>query len=156
MARWIDVENDAPGLAALARRFFDLRVHKLIATLRADGSPRISGVELTFAAGDLWLGMMLQSLKALDLRRDPRFALHSGSADPPDWEGDAKVAGAAEEVTDPGVLAQILPVMGASEGEAHVFRTDISELSVVRLGEPRDHLMIESWHPGRGTSRAKR
>ena len=155
MPSWRDVEAEVPELAALARRFFDARVHKTLATFRGDGSPRISGTEVDFAEGELWLGSMWRSLKALDLRRDPRFALHSGSADPPDWSGDAKVAGRVEEVTDP---ERIAPINGgdAPPGPSHLFRADVGELVVVRLGEPPDHIVIESWHAGRGVTRRER
>jgi len=68
-------------------------VHKTIATLRRDGSPRISGTEYRFTEGELWFGSMHGAMKALDLRRDPRFALQSAPADPPGWDGDAKLAG---------------------------------------------------------------
>ncbi len=50
--------------------------HKTIATLRADGSPRISGIECEFADGELRFGSMARARKGVDLRRDPRFALH--------------------------------------------------------------------------------
>ncbi|HEV8249520.1 MAG TPA: pyridoxamine 5'-phosphate oxidase family protein [Gaiellaceae bacterium] len=154
MPSWGEVEAEAPDLAALARGFFDRHVHKLLATLRRDGSPRISGIETTFAGGELWLGMMWRSVKALDLLRDPRFALHSGSDDPPGWPGDAKVAGRAEEVTDPERAAVVTG--NAPSGPAHVFRCDVTELVVVRLNESRDRLIIESWHPGRGIERQER
>jgi hypothetical protein len=143
MASWADVEREAPELAALARSLFDAFTHKTLATLRRDGSPRISGTELELSDGEAWLGSMWRAVKALDLQRDPRFALHSGSADPPDWPGDAKIAGRAVEVTEPGATA-------------HRFRLDIAELVVVRVGEPRDHLVIEAWHEGRGVSRVRR
>jgi hypothetical protein len=155
MPSWSEVEAQAPELAALASSFFDARVHKTLATLRRDGSPRISGTEVDFADGELWLGSMWQSLKALDLRRDPRFALHSGSADPPDWRGDAKVAGHAEEVTDSERIAAINGE-GAPPGPSHLFRADVAELVVVRLGDPPDHIVIESWHVGRGARRRER
>lgn len=99
MARWGDILAEVPELAAAALAFFDARTHKLLATLRDDGSPRLSGIETTFRDGDLMLGMMWRSPKARDLQRDPRLAIHSGSDDPPDWTGDAKVAGRAEEIT---------------------------------------------------------
>ncbi|MBA3464363.1 MAG: pyridoxamine 5'-phosphate oxidase family protein, partial [Deltaproteobacteria bacterium] len=53
--------------------------HKTVATLRRDGSPRVSGTELTSYDGQLWLAGMPGALRFADLRRDPRFALHSGS-----------------------------------------------------------------------------
>src|SRR5919198_2038313 len=83
MASWSEVEAQAPELAARARQIFDAHKHKTIATLRHDGSPRISGTELELEDGEMWLGSMWRSVKALDLQRDGRFALHSGSADPP-------------------------------------------------------------------------
>src|SRR3954454_13597988 len=98
MASWSEVEAQAPELTARARTLFDAFTHKTMATLRRDGSPRISGTEVEFRDGEMWLGSMWRSMKALDLQRDPRFALHSGSVDPPNWTADAKVAGRVEEI----------------------------------------------------------
>jgi hypothetical protein len=143
MASWGEVEVQAPELSALACTFLDAFTHKTLATLRRDGSPRISGTELELSDGEAWLGSMWRAVKALDLQRDPRFALHSGSPDPDDWRGDAKLAGIAEDVTKP-------------DATSHRFRLDITELVVVRLGEPADHIVIESWHAGRGLSSLRR
>ena len=68
------------------RAAFDAHAHKVLATLRADGSPRVSGIEMQFVAGEPWLAGMPDSVKFADLRRDPRFALHSGSAEPDAFE----------------------------------------------------------------------
>jgi hypothetical protein len=155
MPSWSAVEAEAPELAARAREIFDAHKHKTLATLRRDGSPRISGTEVEFADGEMWLGSMWKSVKALDLQRDPRFALHSGSADPPDWTADAKVAGRVEEITDPERKAAIIGDE-APPGPAHLFRADITELVVTGLGDPPDHLVIESWHEGRGAGRRVR
>jgi pyridoxamine 5'-phosphate oxidase-like protein len=154
MARWAEVEGEAPELVASARRFLDGGVHKTLATLRRDGSPRISGTEIAIREGDLWFGGLWQSRKALDLQRDPRFALHGPSVDPPAWRGDAKLAGRVEEITDPEVVARLND--GAPPGPSHLFRADVTELSVVRLAEEGDHLVIESWHEGRGVTRVER
>ena len=147
MPSWSEVEAAAPELAARAKRILDANKHKTIATLRRDGSPRISGIEGDFRDGELWLGCMWMSVKALDLRHDPRFALHSGSVDPPDWQGDAKVAGLAEEMTDPEVVARI---NDGEPGRSHLFRADIRELVVVRVVEKQ--LVVDSWHEGRGVT----
>jgi hypothetical protein len=155
MAGWSQIDTEAPGLVGLARSFLDAHVHKTLATLRRDGSPRISGTEVIFAEGELWLGSMWQALKALDLLRDPRFALHSGSPDPPGWAGDAKVAGRVEEIEDRDRIAAIIGEQGGT-GPLHLFRADITELSVVRLNDSRDKLVIESWHPDRGITRRER
>ena len=159
MASWAEIEAAAPQLAARARAAFDAHKHKVLATLRRDGSPRISGIEASFADGQLWLGMMPGSRKALDLRRDPRLALHSPSVDPPEddpanWAGDAKLSGRAVEVDDPAMLQR----MGAGEeaGDAHLFRVDVTELVHTRVGEPADHLVIELWQEGRGLRTMRR
>jgi Pyridoxamine 5'-phosphate oxidase len=155
MPSWSQVEAEAPELAGRARQLLDARKHKTLATLRRDGSPRISGTEVQFADGEMWFGSMWKAVKALDLQRDPRFALHSGSGDPPGWTADAKVAGRVEEITDPDRKAAVWG-HESPPGEAHLFRADIEELVVTGIGDPRDHLVIESWHEGRGVTRRER
>ena len=144
VASWAEVVSAEPEFAERVRHLLAAHKHLTLATLRKDGSPRISGSELQIEDGNLWLGMMTRSMKALDLRRDPRLALHSPSVDPPEgaesgWLGDAKVAGRGVEVTE-----------GESPKDGHRFRIDITEVVLTRVGDPPDHLVIESWHPGRG------
>ena len=164
MASWEEFEREAPELAARALEFLAAGKHKTIATLRKDGSPRISGTEADVVNGDLWFGSMLNALKAKDLLRDGRFALHSASPSPPDWEGDAKVAGVAEEVDD-DAAKRALRAAGGQEaadgeedplGEWHLFRADIQEVVVVALNPERTKMVIESWHEGRGVTRRER
>jgi hypothetical protein len=158
MASWSEIEAAAPELAARARATFDAHRHKVLATLRRDGWPRLSGIEASFTDGELWLGMMPGSRKALDLRRDPRLALHSASVDPPDdpnaWSGDAKLSGRAVEVEDPELLRQL--GAGDDADSAHLFRVDVTELVHVRVGDPADHLVIDLWQEGKGLSRRQR
>jgi hypothetical protein len=155
VARWSEFEAAAPELAREVRGRLDARVHKTLATLRHDGSPRISGTETRFADGELWIGSMWRARKALDLQREPRFALHSGSEDPPGWEGDAKVAGVAEEVTDPERVRAINGEAAAA-GPTHLFRLDVREASAVRLSEDRKQLVIEVWTPSGGVRTMRR
>jgi hypothetical protein len=167
MASWDEVTAAAPDLAGRARALFDAHRHKVLATLRNDGSPRVSGIEANFSQGELWLGMMPGSQKALDLRRDPRLALHCATVDPPDdpakWEGDAKLAGRAEEITDPARVRAIVSAEGQAAGEAppepgsfHLFRVEVTELVLTRVGDPPDHLVIEVWREGEGVRRMQR
>jgi hypothetical protein len=155
MASWHEVEQEVPELVARARARFDSNKHKTLATLRRDGSPRVSGIELIFADGELWFGSMWQAVKALDLQRDPRFAVHSAS-DGDDFQGDAKLAGTVEEITSDEVKQAV--VQGnAPPGPLHLFRADVTELVLIGLGgDPPDHMIIESWHPGRGVTTRKR
>ncbi len=147
MASWTTFERAAPALAATVRARLDAHVHKTLATVRRDGSPRISGTETEWADGELWIGSMWEARKALDLRRDPRFALHSGSDDPPGWDGDAKLAGVAEEVTNRPKGAH---------GPSHRFRLDLREVSAVGLNAARDQLVIEVWTEAGGVRRIER
>src|SRR5438093_1443458 len=72
---WKAIEQAEPEFAGRVQRLFDAGRHKTIATLRADGSPRISGIECEFTDGDLRFGSMTGARKGADLTRDPRFAL---------------------------------------------------------------------------------
>jgi hypothetical protein len=147
MPGWSEFEQEAPELAAEVRRRLDAHTHKTLATLRRDGSPRISGTETALREGELWIGSMWQARKAQDLQRDPRFALHRGSDEPSGWSGDAKLAGIAEEITDPERVAAINGEK-APPGPSHLFRLDLNEVSTVGLNERRDGLVIRIWTPG--------
>lgn len=144
MAAWKDLEQAEPEFAARVRRLFDAGRHKTIATLRADGSPRISGIECEFADGELRFGSMPAARKGADLRRDPRFALHGPAFHPAEgkeaeWPGEAKIAGRA-------VLAG--PIGEGPGGD--LFLADISEVVATRLNPEATLLVIESWTPQRG------
>jgi hypothetical protein len=147
MTWWSDFAAEQPELARRARALFGVRKHATMATLRADGAPRISGTEVDFAGDDLHIGSMIGALKARDLLRDPRIALHCPTVDAPEddqtaWEGDAKIAGIAHDVSD--------------GTDAHRFRIEVTEVVLTKLGASGDHLLIEAWHPGRGVRRIER
>jgi hypothetical protein len=159
MAAWSEVEDAVPELAEAVQRSFDAHVHKVIGTLRRDGSPRVSGTEASFFDGELWLGMMPTSMKALDLQRDPRFALHSATVDPQMTGGDAKLGGRAVEVTDPAIFAAFVQHFADARGQEppgpfHLFRADVTE--IVRTTVEGDLLVVESWHEGVGARRVER
>jgi Pyridoxamine 5'-phosphate oxidase len=142
MATWTEFSAAAPELAERVRASFDAHKHKTMATLRKDGSPRISATEVEFSGDDLWLGSMPNALKAKDLLRDPRFALHNGySATDPETMQDAKIAGFAREVPHP---------------KHHRFQVDIREASVVRVNEEQTHLIIDVWTAEGGLKQIKR
>lgn len=151
MASWRDVEREVPAFAARVHRRFQMGTNKTIATLRRDGAPRISATELEFTGGEITLGMMAGSMKLIDVRRDPRVAVHSPTieapASTPDWPGDAKLAGTLVETSPPADN----PYPGAG-----FFRIDITEATLTYVGTPADHLVIESWHTGRGWARRTR
>ena len=155
MPSWSQFEAAAPELAAEVRERLDAHAHKTLATIRRDGSPRISGTEAAIRDGELWIGSMWQARKAHDLQRDPRFALHSGSDEPSEWKGDAKLAGVAEEISDPERVKEINGD-SAPSGPSHLFRLDLREVSTVGLNESRTGIVIEAWTPDRGVRTIER
>src|SRR6188508_3342955 len=137
MTAWRDVEQAEPGFAQRVRALFDAHRHKTIATLRADGSPRISGIEAAFEDGELVFGSMANARKGADLRRDPRFALHSATVDPIEgseaqWPGEAKISGRA--------IATGLITDGHA-GER--FQADIVEVVHTHLNDKATMLVVE-------------
>jgi hypothetical protein len=155
MARWQSFEQAEPEFAGRVRTMFDSGRHKTLATLRADGSPRISGIECEFADGDLRFGSMPDARKGADLERDPRFALHGPTVHPGEgrdreWPGEAKVAGTAVPAG---------PVGGDGHPEApdgELFVADLTEVVVTGLNDEGTRLVVESWTPGRGLRRVER
>jgi hypothetical protein len=147
---WHDVERAEPEFAQRVRGLFDAHRHKTIATLRADGSPRISGIEASFEDGELTFGSMPNARKGMDLHRDPRFALHSATVDPvegseADWPGEAKISGRA------------LAAGRTTEGpDGDLFRADINEVVHTHLDDRATMLVVEWWTPGHGLRRAER
>ena len=136
MSSWGEFKSAEPEMAGVVEQLFDAYRHKTIATIRADGSPRISGIECSFGDGRLTFGSMAGSRKLADLHRDPRFALHSATVDP--VEGD--------EGAWPGE--------GAPSGE--MFVADITEVVFVHLDSAATKLIVEWWTPNGGRREAER
>jgi hypothetical protein len=155
MPAWKAVEQAEPEFAGRVRKLFDAGRHKTIATLRADGSPRISGIECEFADGDLRFGSMTGARKGADLKRDARFALHGPTFHPEegkekDWPGEAKIAG------------RVIPAGPVTTGDAseqpdgELFIADIIEVVITGLNAEATKLVVESWTPEGGLRRVGR
>jgi pyridoxamine 5'-phosphate oxidase-like protein len=145
VASWAEFEEAEPAFAKRVKRLLRSRKHLTMATLRRDGSPRISGTEVQFAADHLQIGSMHGAVKAMDLLRDPRVAIHGPTHDPAKsgaWRGEAKVAG----------LARPVP----TTDDTHAFRIDLQDVVITRLNGARTKLVIESWTPGRGYRKFER
>ena len=142
MTTWAEVEHSEPDFARQVRGLFDAHKHKTIATVRADGAPRISGIEAAFDDGELTFGSMPGSRKGADLLRDPRFALHSATVDPVEgaeaqWPGEAKISGRA-----------------VPHGDS--FHVDITEVVHTHLDEKATVLVVEWWTPSGGLRQVER
>jgi hypothetical protein len=151
VASWGEIQAAEPGFAARVQALFDAHRHKVLATLRADGSPRVSGIEASFSDGEIWIGSMAGARKAVDLARDPRLALHCTSDDPPEdptaWVGDAKLSGRAVVEDDP---ARLKAMSDGGDGSGVLYKIDITDVTLTRVGDPPDHLVVQVWTPERG------
>ena len=150
MTAWRDLETAEPAFARRVRTLFDAHRHKTIATLRADGAPRISGIEASFEDGELIFGSMPNARKGADLRRDPRFALHGATVDPVEgseaqWPGEVKISGRA--IADG-------PITGGPDGDR--FRVELAEVVHTHLNETATLLVVEWWMPRHGLRRIER
>lgn len=137
-------------LAGRIRERFENHQHVVMATIRRDGSPRMSGMEAPVRDGHMWLGMEHNSTKAADLRRDPRLGLHSTPDDEDLAAGDARIEGSAV----PADSAQIDVFVRGHHHEIDdsvslaLFTVDIARAVLVRVEDK--HLVVETWTPTGG------
>lgn len=152
---WAAFSAAEPDLAKTVEERFGAFTHHVLATLRKDGSPRTTGLEVRFLNGELWLGMMPDSLKARDLLRDPRFSLQ---ANPGEGQtlggGDVRISGRAREVTDPETKAGYSEEVEPPE-PFHLFRTELTEV-VRTFVEDDTYLVVQVWKPGEPVRTLKR
>ncbi len=151
MTTWNEFARQQPDLARRVKERFEETGLALVATLRADGFPRVSGWEPLFDLGEIWLGGMPDSRKSRDVRRDPRLCLHNATSDKDAKAGDAKIYGRAVEVSDEAERAAFVRAFkDATDFDVptpfDLFRVEVSEVSMLRPGG--DHLDIEWWRPG--------
>jgi hypothetical protein len=151
--RWQDFAAACPEIAERALERFRAKELVMLGTLRADGSPRISPCELDLADGELVLGMMWRSRKALDLLRDPRCVVHTCTTDRMGTEGDAKLYGIAVEAQDAALLEVYRETVRSRldwtpPEQSHAFAIDVTSAGFISFAEPR---IVLSWDPVRGT-----
>jgi hypothetical protein len=143
MTTWREFTEAAPLIATIfARRHAATGNLCLLATLRADGSPRISPCEVFVVGEDLMLGMMWQSKKALDLVRDPRIAVHSVQSERSGEPPDVKLYGVVEDVSDADARRRYGDVLDAAIGwrppePYHLFALDVRQAGMIAFGAGR-------------------
>jgi hypothetical protein len=148
MATWTEFAAEAPEIADLAERRLAASGLMMLATLRADGFPRISPMEPVLARDK-----MVDATKSRDLRRDGRFALHTATADKMVTEGDVKMWGVATEVTDHDTLSRFSDDIYASVGHRFEVGTfdafDVDLLGASSVGVGDDVMRVATWRPGK-------
>ncbi|MEW2621105.1 pyridoxamine 5'-phosphate oxidase family protein [Streptomyces sp. NPDC048106] len=144
---WADFTTAEPRLAAVTEERFGAFRHHVLVTLRRDGSPRASGLEVRFQGGELWFGMMPDSLKVRDLLRDPRFALQANPGEGTGMGGgDLRISGRAYEVGDGEAKAGYVKEVEPPE-PFHLFRTELTEVVRTSVEDDR-YLVVQVWKPG--------
>ena len=145
--RWEQLEDGAPELAAHARAEFERYGMALVGTLRKDGSPRISSVLPHVLGGELYLGMMWRSRKAVDLLRDPRLVLRNPVCTNRGDEIELSLRGRVVEIGDEEVrhrYVQELPEWG--ERDFHLFSVDIESVGLIAYESGEQHVKV--WPSG--------
>ena len=156
LPNWRDVELGAPELARLGLARLTSRV-ALLGTLRRDGSPRISPIEPRIAQGQLLIGAMAWSAKASDLRRDPRYALHSVVTGPDTAEGELKLYGAAVQASrDLRAAAADAWWLACAPEKAAVFTLHIEQAVFIEWDIEHGLMTAHRWSPATGYAVASR
>ena len=152
---WSELERRQLALAGLGRRrLLDPGV-VLVASIRADGTPRVSPVEPFVLDGALWLSMLWNSRKAADLLRDPRILVHSVITSRDGGEGEFKIRGTARAEDSPDVQARYAAAVGASlgwtpePGRFHLFAIMISQVTFIRYDDATGDQYVALWPPAR-------
>ncbi len=143
---WRDVELGAPEIARLGLARLKSAGVALLGTLRRDGSPRISPIEPYIVEGQLLIGAMARSAKASDLRRDPRYVLHSAVTGPDTGEGELKLYGPAVQAR-PGLRAAATDAWWQSWApeKAAVFTLLIAQAAFVDWDIQRGQMTVHQW-----------
>jgi hypothetical protein len=154
---WNELELAAPEIAGPGRaRLVETRV-ALLATLRRDGSPRISPIEPYFTERHLLFGAMAWTLKARDLERDARCTLHSAVSGPDAGELELKLYGRAVDADD-GLRAACSEGwwIGKPRDSACVFWLDIDEAVFVTWDYEGGNMTLRRWSRKAGVRTTRR
>lgn len=144
MITWGELETNYPEFAARVATRFLAHSHHVLASLRTDGSPRMSGINIFFNDGEMWFGSMKGSLKTQDLLRDPRCAVHSAPLSETLESGDVKINGTACELR----REQALIWQPESPNDGDYFALRLAHVSLVTVRDEK--LVIEMWDTSRG------
>jgi hypothetical protein len=148
MATWKTFMEEAGELAEKVEARFRANTHHVMATIRADGAPRVSGTEVDLRGEHVYLGSMWRARKALDLQRDPRVAVHSNPSDSHMVGGDAKFSAVAEEVPDDDAAKADVRADQQPPEPFHLFRLDLLEVVLTEVDEDAQELHVHLWRPG--------
>jgi hypothetical protein len=146
MFSWADFEQAAPELAGIARERIENHGFMLLGTIRRDGTPRISPVEVRVVEGRLVMSVVRGSTKERDIQRDPRIVLHSPMLHSDDPNDELKLRGRAAAVEDEQLAKAA--ALWTPPPELDVFCVDIE--SAAFLAWSKGELTMTRWSRSRG------
>jgi Pyridoxamine 5'-phosphate oxidase len=151
---WHTFAAQAPVVAATAQELFDRFGFVFVATIRADGSPRISAVEVHVVDGHLMLVMVAGSQKARDLARDSRLALQTPVTDAGNPGAEVKLRGVAL-AADPLLRRAAADAIDAASGwrpepSWRFFDVDVRAASLLSWTTNEGDMVLTVWDVQRG------
>ena len=156
MANWMTFTTEAPDLAEKVEARLRAHTHHVMATLRVDGSPRVSGTEVEIDSDELYIGSMWHARKALDLLRDGRMAVHTNPGDETMDGGDAKLRATAILVDDGEPAKEDRRQENQALEPYHLFRLELEDVVLTEVDQEAEMLHVHLWRPGRGVRTTSR
>lgn len=146
MATWSDFELAEPEMAAIGRELLERHQLAYLATVRADGAPRLHPVSPQIIDGHLYVCTPRTSPKARDQVRDGRYVMHML---PGDADAEFRVRGRARLLADPAEIARVCE-RGPHyfRPDEHLFEYDIEEAAMAHwqnVGQPGTYAVRRNW-----------
>lgn len=149
MTSWKTFEDDAPDMAAKVENRLRAHKHHMMATLRADSSPRVSGTEVELVDGEAYIGSTWRARKADDLLRDGRVAIHTNPGEETMEGGDAKLSAIAIEIPGGEPAKESMRQEPGPAEPFHLFRLDLLDVVLTEIDHTENALYVHLWRPGR-------
>lgn len=143
---WRQVRAEAPDLAAYVERRFGAHEHHVMATVRRDGRPRVSGTNVMLTDELAWVGMMTAAGRLHDLRGRPWCAIHSAPLDTElrHGSGDVRLDATVRELPHGEASA----LLGERADGGVAFELLVTTIEVIEVDG--EQLMMRRWSPHAG------
>jgi hypothetical protein len=146
MATWSELAILAPDIAAVGQALLDRHGLAYLATVRADGAPRLHPVRPFVIEGRLIVATPRTSPKARDQLRDARYAMHML---PGDDDAEFRISGRARAIDDSlGREAVFRSGPQFLHADDYLFDYDVSAAASaywVHVGQPDTYPVRLSW-----------
>jgi hypothetical protein len=146
MASWGQFTDAAQEIAAVGARLLEKHHLAYLATVRADGAPRVHPVSPFIIDGRLYVATPPSSPKARDQVRDGRYVLHML---PGENDDEFRIRGRARSVTDEHERSMVRERGPHFVREHHYcFEYDIEEAATaywVNVGKPGTYPVRQAW-----------